>query len=317
MTNEQTKLKPLLKLRFDGTAIHRGRILYDDLSTFVSNLTLAIDRIILAIQTGETIKKGRPIKARQLLSALEIVYVRKGSFGIALDLRRDSSQQFPGWDAGEQAVDILMTGLKAMQKDGVLPKEYSPSVMIALRDAGCIIERGVEYVYLNSTSTLGNKRAVYTLPVRESIVAHLQKLAYGYAIVEGRLLMLDVEEDRLVCRIRPSTGDPILCRYDEDLADQVIRNIRQFVRIKGEAAYDSTTGKITSIQVKDLESIDEATAATRAVLPISPFWKGKEFDELSILQGVYPVTELTTLSKDWPEDTDFDSFFAAVRSARD
>jgi hypothetical protein len=311
-----TKKRPLLSLRFKGSAIHDGRILYDDLSTFVSNISSAIDRIILAIQTGESVKKGRPLKTRQVLSALEIVRVRKASFGIALDLRRNG-QQFLGWDMGEQAVDILMTGLKAIRSDGMLPKEYSPSVMISLRDAGRIIERGVEHISLNSTSVLGNKRAVYTLPVRERIIAQLHKLEHGYAIIEGRLLMLDVEEDKLICKIRPSTGEPILCKYDEDFADEIIKNIRQFVRVKGEATYDTTSGRIASLQVKDLEPIDEATSIGGTIVPISSFWKGKSFDELAILQGVYPISDFDKLSKDWPEDTDFNSFFEAVKGARD
>lgn len=306
--------RPLLRIKFEGSAIHDGRILYDDLSIFVSNVSLAIDRILNGIRTGTSIRKGRPLRITQLLSALEIVSIRKGSFQLGLDLRRDA-EQFPGWDLGEQAVDILMCGLKAMQKDGQLPQEYDPGVMIALRDAGRIIDRGVERVSLNSSSVLGNRRAVYTLPVRERIISHINRWERGYAVVEGRLLMLDVEEGKLVCRIRPSTGDPIFCRYDEDMAEQVMKNIRKFVQLKGEATYDSATGKISTLHIKDLESIEELTGAGTTQLPISSFWKGKDFDELAAVQGIYPIDDLSKLSKDWPEDTDFDSFLEAVRRA--
>src|SRR3989304_4591056 len=96
----KTATRPLLKIRFEGSAIHGGRILFDDLSLFVSNISLAIDRILNSMQMGTSIKKGRPLKTTQLLSALEIVSVRKGSFALALDLRREG-QQFPGWDMGE------------------------------------------------------------------------------------------------------------------------------------------------------------------------------------------------------------------------
>ena len=46
------------------------------------------------------------------------------------------------------------------------------------------------------------------------------------------------------------------------------------------------------------------------------FWKGKDFEEWATEQDVYPVDDVGRLSRDWPEDTDFDSFFNAVRSAR-
>ena len=315
MTNNANK-RPLLNIKFEGSAVQHGRILYDDLSVFVSNITLAIDRILNSMRTGTPVKRGRPFKATQLLSALEIVSVRKGSFQLALGLRREE-QPFLGWDIGEQAVDILMCGLKAIQKDGQLPQEYGSGVMMALRDAGRVIERGVDKVSLNSASFLGRRRAVYTLPVRERIISHLRKLEYGYATVEGRLLMLDVEEGKLVCRIRPSTGDPILCRFDEEMATYVMGNIRQFVQVRGDAIYDSASGKITSMHVRDLEAIEEAGGMGGTEVPVSSFWQGTRFDELATTQGVYPVDDLRILSDDWPENTDFDTFLDAIRSARD
>ena len=314
--DKSTRKSPLLRLKFEGDAIRNNTILFDDLSTFVSNISIAIDRLIQKLlQKDVSIRRGRPPKAIQVLSALEIVSVRKGSFTMGLDLRRNG-QQFPGWDMGEQAVDILMRGLKTMQRDGKLPDEYDTGVMIPLRDAGRVIDRGIDKVSLNSMSVMGRRRALYTLPVRERIIYRLQKLERGYTVVEGRLLMLDVEEDKLVCRIRPSTGEPVLCKYDEELIDLVMKNIRQFVQIRGEATYDSTTGRITSMYIRDLESIDESAGTGITQMPISSFWKGKGFDELATAQGVYPIDDLSKLSKDWPEDTDFDAFFEAVRSAR-
>lgn len=314
--NRVSKKQPLLRLKFEGAAIRDNTILFDDLSTFVSNISIAIDRLVQKLlQKDVSIRRGRPPKTIQILSALEIVSVKKGSFSMGLDLRRNG-QQFPGWDLGEQAVDVLMLGLRIMQKNGELPEEYDTGVMIALRDAGRVIDRGINKVSLNSVSALGRKRAIYTLPVRERIISHLQKLERGYAVVEGRLLMLDVEEGKLVCRIRPSAGEPILCRYNEDLAELVMKNIRQFVQIRGEATYDLTTGRITSVNIRDLEAIDELAGIGISRLPISSFWKGESFDELATAQGVYPVDDISKLSTDWPEDTDFDAFLEAVRSAR-
>lgn len=99
------------------------------------------------------------------------------------------------------------------------------------------------------------------------------------------------------------------------MADQVIRNVRQFVQIKGEATYDST-GRIASIYVRDMEAIEELSDVGSTLLPISSFWKGKSFDELATVQGIYPLEDPSKLSKDWPEDADFDKFLDAVRSSR-
>lgn len=314
--SDEVKRPPLLRIKFEGSAVHEGRILYDDLSTFVTNLSLAIDRILNSMLLGTSIKKGRPTKTAQLLSALEIAYVRKGSFHVALDLRR-SEHQFPGWDMGEQAIDVFMLGLRAVQRGEPLPEQYDMGVMMALRDAGTIIERGIDRVSINSTSGLGNRRVLYTLPLRNGIKARLRKLERGYQEVEGRLVMLDIEEGKWVCRLRPSMGDPILCKFDEDLTEEIMKNARRFVRVAGEGTQDPITGKVTSLRVRDIEPIDEASSNGGVKEPASSFWATKDFDELATVQGVYPVDDLAKLSADWPEDTDFDSFLDAVRSVRD
>jgi len=94
--------------------------------------------------------------------------------------------------------------------------------------------------------------------------------------------------------------------------------LSDFSEVRGEATYDSKNGNISSFQVKDRALIDQATTIIRGkVRPESSFWRSKSIDELAAEQGVHPITDFDKLSKDWPEDTDFDSFLKAVRSARD
>jgi hypothetical protein len=305
----------LLKFKFDGTSIHDGRILYDDLSTFISNITLAVDRIINKIRTGESIKKGRPFKETQVLSALEIVSIRRGSFMLGLDLRRNGNM-FPGLDVGEEAIFKLMVGLHAIECDKPLPPEYDYGVLKALRDAGKIMDRGVDSININSTTSLGRKKATYTLPVRRQIETKISRYEYGLTIVEGRLVMLDMEEDKLRCRLRPSVGEPFLCSYDEDLSDQIEKYLRKFVRVRGDAIFDKETGKILNLNIKDLESIEESSASTLPPSPLSSFWVGKSFEQLTSEQAIYPIDDIKKLSGDWPEDEDFDDFLKAVRSSR-
>lgn len=311
----RTKKQPLIKFRFTGSAIHDGRILFDDLSTFISNISLAVDRIINKIRIGESVKRGRPFKETKLLSALEIVSIRKGSFALGLDLRRNGTQ-FPGWDVGEEAIFTMMVGLGAMEKDKPLPSEYDYGVLKALRDAGKIMDRGVDSIKINSTTSLGRKRATYTIPVRKQIETKINRYEYGLTTVEGRLVMLDMEEDKLRCRLRPSIGDPFLCSYDEELSEQIDKYLRKFVRVRGDATFDKETGKILNLHVKDLESIEESTASNLPPSPLSSFWTGKTFEQLASEQAVYPIDNVEKLSGDWPKDEDFDDFLRAVRSSR-
>jgi hypothetical protein len=307
--------QPLLRLKFEGSAIRDGRILFDDLSIFVSNISLAIERIINKLLSGESIRTGRPPSEIQVLSALEIVSVSKGSFQLALDLRRDG-QQFPRWDLGEEATDLLIQGIEVMSEDVPLPEVYDQGVLMALREAGRIIERGVEEIHINSKSTYGRRRTTYIRPTREAIISRILRYEQKWATIEGRLLMADVKEDSLRCRLHPSTGMPILCQFDEKMTRQIAVNLRNFVRVRGEAICDTSTNRIISINIHDLEPISELTQEELPSIPISAYWSPKTYDELAIEQGVYPITDWEQLTRDWPEDTDFESFLEAVRSAR-
>ena len=307
--------QPLLRLRFEGPAIRDGRILYDDLSIFVSNLSLAIERIINSLQIGESIRIGRPPRAIQVLSALEVVSMSKGSFKLALDLRREA-ELFPRWDIGEEAADILLRGIPIIGDDAPLPQGYDHGVLIALRDAGRIIDRGVEKVHINSKSAFGARRVEYVQTTRESIISRMKKYEQRWVVIEGRLLMADVKEESLRCRLHPSTGIPIICTFEEATAEQIIRNLRNFVQARGEATFDPSTNRIASLVIRDLEPISELSPVELLPVPPSTFWRVRTFDELALEQSVYPIEDWGKLTRQWPEDADFELFMEAVKSSR-
>lgn len=314
--SKSDRKQPLIRLKFEGTAIRNNTILFDDLSTFVSNISIAIDRLVLRLlQRDTSIRRGRPPKATQIISALEIVSMGKGSVKLALDLRRNG-QQFPEWDLGEKAIDILISGVDAIEKDKPLPNEYDQGILMALRDAGKIIDRGIDQIRMNTHSSFGTRKALYTQPIRERVITKIRRYEQAYSIVEGRLLSADVKEDKLRCRIEPSIGEPIPCTFEELMFEQVSKSMRQFVQARGEAVYDATTRKITLLHIKDLESIDESSAGEATIIPPSSFWKSKSFEELANEQGVYPLSDLSAITGGWPEEEDVDSFLQAIRSSR-
>jgi hypothetical protein len=310
MTSEK-KQKPLLSFKFEGPGIRDGRILYDDLSMFVSSIRLSIQRIINSIQTCESIRTGRPSRSIQVLSALEIVSMRKGSFRLGLDLRRDGLM-LPGMDLGEEATDKLVTGIRCIAKNKTLPQEFDEGVLTTLRDAGRIMERGIDTVRINSETNFGVKRAIYIQQTRNVIIRTIRNYQKEYAVIEGRLLGADVKEDKLRCRIEPSIGEPINCRFDETVTEQVIHLMRHFVQARGEATYEPITSKMISFYIRDLEPIQTDSGLTEALN--SPFWRSKNFDELVTEQNIQPIEDLTRVTGGWPKDEDIDQFLESIRN---
>jgi len=214
---------------------------------------------------------------------------------------------------GEQAVDILLKGIGAIEESKPLPVEFDHGVLITLRDAGKIIDRGIQNVNLNSHSPFGVRKAQYSKPVREQVITKINRFEQSFATIEGRITSVDAKEDRLRCRIEPSFGEPTLCQFDEQMAEKILSLVRKFVQARGEANYDVVTGKITMLYIKDLELVEESLGGGTSS-PVSSFWKNVKFDELASQQGIYPVSDLKVIMGGWPEDEDIDAFLASIRS---
>jgi hypothetical protein len=307
---------PLLTIRFEGPSVRDGRILLDDLMQFVSNIGAAVERIVNVLETGVGARIGRPPKVIQLQSALEVVALSPGSFGLALDLRRDKPL-LPTFDVGLQAVEKLVDGLPEFSRgdgDLPLPEGYDEGVLSCLREATRVLDRGVESVSL-SLPQPKPRTAVITAPTRDGVVHRLRRFQQSWATAEGRLLMADVKENTLRCRLHPSAGSPISCVFPESLTPTVMKYLRRFVRARGEATIDRATNDIRSLKVLDLEPLDEPSLGGVQV-PSLAFWQPRSFEELAEEQGVSPVADLEQLQGDWPEDADFDEFLNAILELR-
>jgi hypothetical protein len=307
--------RPLLEISFEGPSIKDGRILLDDLLLFLGNIQSAVARIINVMETGRGIRTGRPPRGVQVLSALEVVAVSRGSFKMALDLRREQ-ELLPEFDVGERAVESLTGGIECITTEPELPRGYDQGVLMALREASRIFDRGVSVVHLVPRKSPHAPSARFVPATREQIITRLQRFEEAWAVVEGRLLMADVKEEALRCRLHPSAGEPIMCSFAEDMVPLVAKYLRGFVRAKGEATVEIPTNKVRNLVIRDIEPIEEPSGIVATVEVPSSFWKAAAFDELAAEQGVYPIDDLDKITGGWPEDADFDSFLESIRSIR-
>ena len=311
---ENNTVPPLLNLHFDGPAIHDGRILLDDLLQSVSNLGSAVERVVNVLETGAGIRIGRPPKAIQLFSALELVATTRGSFGLGLDLRRPHPL-LPEFDVGEKALGQLVAGLPQVARDGPLPAGFDDGVLMALREAGRVFDRGIDSVSLNLRQAPDERHTVFVSETRDRLVSRLKRFQQAWATIEGRLLMADLDEKALRCRLHPSTGRPIFCSFPESLTATVMRHLRGFVQARGEASIERATGQVRSLTILDLEPIEGLSLEGQQVVS-SSFWEARSFEELAQEQGVYPVTDWEQIAGGWPEDASFDNFLDAIKEAR-
>jgi hypothetical protein len=194
------------------------------------------------------------------------------------------------------------------------PEEFDQGVLMALREAGRVLDRGIDAVSIAAPHDHGATPTIFNQATRESIAGSIRKAEQAWTTAEGRLLMADVKEGSLRCRLHPSVDDAFYCTFDEYMVSTVMRYLRQFVRVRGEATVDPVTNQIRALTIRDIEPVEAATESF--VVSTDVFWHAKSFEQLSAEQEVYPVEDWERLSSGWPEDADFDEFLEAVRSAR-
>jgi hypothetical protein len=133
-------------------------------------------------------------------------------------------------------------------------------------------------------------------------------------------MMADFRESGARFRVHPSSGDAVVCLFDESPRDEVFRSILRFVHVTGEATVDAASNRIVSIRISDIERVETREDEVREVLPTGAplpgdFWHALSFEELATAQGVGPLVNLDGLAGTWPGDVN-DGFEESIRNLR-
>lgn len=314
---------PLLKIRFDGDAVGPGMISVDHLLSFLNNMNKAFLRAgrVLA-GDAESVRRGRQPHNIKEEIALNLVLLTHGSPAAVLGFeRRHLDVGLPGMDRGLEIIEKALGGLAAVQgTDDTLPPGYDAGVLMAWRDVGLLLSKGVSRIDFTLNRPGTPLMANLSLEGINRIQERIKGPQTNIRTIEGRLLMADFKEHGTRCRVHPSAGEPVLCLFDEAQKDEVLDDILQYVRIVGEAKEDPLTGKISSIKIHDIERLEgmegEADYLLPQGTPISRnFWESPSLDELAHSQNVKPFGDIRALFGTWPDDMD-DGFEEAIDELR-
>lgn len=310
-------------MKVEGPDMRPGRIRLEDFLRLGQEMMRAVERVALVLQGSADSQCGgrRPQDIRAAIS-LDVVEVTHGSPACVIRFERSDTQlSIPDTDLGLDVFEKFVEGLQAVTSDGdTYPPGYDAGVLLALRDSGRLFDRGVDRIGF----TLNHRaRPLHVIYNREGY-ARIQKRIVGPQInkrtIEGRLLMADFKERGSRLRVHPSSGEPVICLFDESLRDEVYRGILHFVRVTGEAREDPKSNRIVSITISDIERIetkeDQATEILPSGAPLpGDFWHTMSFDDLAAAQGVRPLSNIDALVGTWPGDVD-DGFEESVRRLR-
>jgi hypothetical protein len=317
-----TKKTAFFAMKLEGPDVKPGRIRLEDFLRLGQEMLRAVERVALVLQgSADSQRAGRrPLDIRAAIS-LDVVEVTHGSPSAVIRFERSDSQlSIPDADLGLQAFEKFVQGLGVVtSNDETCPPGYDAGVLLAIRDAGRLFDRGVDRIEF----TLGTAQPLRVQYNRDGYT-RIQKRIVGPQVnkrtIEGRLLMADFKERGARFRVHPSSGEPVICLFNESLRDEVYRNILHFVRVTGEAKEDPVSNKIGSITISDIERVeakeDQATEILPSGAPLpGDFWQALSFEELAAAQGVGPLTNIDALAGTWPGDVN-DGFEEAVHKLR-
>ena len=316
---------PLLEIRFDGEAVGPGKIPVSHLLRFLSNLNKALQRVGRVLQGDSgNLRKGRPPRSVEGKVELDLVSLKDGSPAAVLGFeRRTTELRFSGMDFGQEILESTLEGLEAVQKNEAgeaLPAGYDSGVLMAWRDAGTVFGQGIDKVAFTLNRQEKAIRTSFTPNGFVRIRERIRGPQVNVRTFEGRLLMADFKEHGTRCRVHPSAGDPVLCLFDEAQKDEVLENILRYVRVVGEAKEDPTSGKIASIRIHDIESLEDRQDDDVDLLPqgtaiSQSFWESPTLEQLAHSQNVRPMADVHSLFGTWPGEED-DGFEAAIDELR-
>lgn len=308
---------PLLKIRFEGKAVGSGTIPVPHLLRFLSGMDKALQRTGRVLQGGtKSVRQGQPSKSAKQNVDLDLVLLTHGSPSVVLGFERGQSTDgfLPGMNPGlvlwEKAIDGLAT-VQEIALEEPLPEGCDNGVLKAWCEVGTLFHRGITKIEFILRRQVAPISTVFTPKGFRRIQAHIQGHLTNMRTIEGRLLMADFKERKTrktCCRVHPSDGDPVLCLFDEAQKEEVLSDLLHYVRVIGETEEDPASGKIKSIQIHDIERLEESEdesvdLSPQGALFSQNFWESPSLEELAKAQGVKPM-KASDIMGTWPGEVD-------------
>lgn len=295
---------PILEMTFKGSAIGPGAVSMSSLGLFFSKLTRAFQCTSRVLQEQSAKAHGKKLYRKLMREVdFDLVYLGHGSPTAVLGFARSERQEcLPGLESQFETsiLDASLRGLDAIGKNhesGDLPDGFSPAVLRAWRDAGVILDQGIEQVDLVLVET--SVKTEYSRPVRDQVQERIRlfdamksEIKENFEI-EGTLVMVDFQDKIGRCRVLPSSGNPVKCTFGNSLEHKVRENLLETVRITGEVTRDSHSGRILSMEIQEIQHIDDGKFSKL-------FWNSPTLEELARLQNVKPIQDLSRFFGKWP-----------------
>jgi hypothetical protein len=161
---------------------------------------------------------------------------------------------------GQLAIDKMLEGIDLLAQDAPrLVNEFDYGVLVALRDASRLLERGIGCVEFTRRGNGAPPRVInMDRRVRTRIIENITSPIKSAVDIRGTLREVDLEHRS--CQIYPQSGVHVDCVFSEQHEPIIKELLDAYVRAAGEATLRESDGRIKKMQIQDIEGFDQASA---------------------------------------------------------
>jgi len=306
------KAKLALALKVSGASIKSGRIPIPELLVICQHAQSAVNRQAEALEGRPTLRPGPKLGKVRLECTLELVSLGPGSAVLGFDKARPQAN-LPGMtNLSDEAIAMVGEAIGALGSRKAVDIDIDRGVLDSIRSMGELFSNGVTSIQWIVPARSDRKRiaATFDRRVQTRIIQRLQPPKTEAVVMDGVLEMADFRAADQRCRIHPALGAPVTCTFPSEMADEIYAVLRKAARVEGEATVNAHTGKIESIEIKTVKSLDPL------MVNAGSFFTGWTFAELVRMQAVEPLKDSKALAGGWPEDEDIDDVLQEIYEHR-
>jgi len=308
----------VLTIKVSGPAVAHGGIAFARLARLAEAVQQTLFRIGRSL-AGAHQTNGPGRRPASIVSActLELVSLEQGSVGLTARIVERPPDTLAGIHLGIEALEALGQSLAALQDpDAPLPRGVRDANLQPLCGLRSLLAGDLCSIQF---TTRVNGRS-WSSDFRADSVSLIEERARQDAVEQveerGRLLMGEFRDTSLACRLDTADGARIKCTFPPEMADEVHRCLRSYVRVVGHGHY--RRGKLRSVDLESIEILEDMSGLAFGTAVGASFEEADSLDELAARQGVRPLDNGGDLRADfWPKDEDPDEFALALRRWRE
>ncbi|MDG6933995.1 MAG: hypothetical protein JRN68_04805 [Nitrososphaerota archaeon] len=309
--------RQILTIRLRGREVESGKLSIDALETVVKSIRSSIERYLVRTRLGEpAVRRGRrPAIASDSLR-LYLTDFKKNSASLVferaepqatLDTEPRESEILEGWM--DEVDRILKT------EPGELQQTERP-IISYVHQLHPLFKKGIDDIEVSLGDDLRSKTILIDNMTAIKVDNLLAPPTQETADFRGVILQADFRANTVSFTLHRPDAGPITCIAPPEEGGTVLDGLMHFVRVKGRARTDRTTGKIDQFETDRIEIEGEIELPGFDSALVDYFWRGGRLSDLLSQQAVLDYQPSQDEQWEAPSEEEWEGYFTEIKKKK-